>query len=310
MRSLLDQQGTDVNAKDKKGQTALHIAATGGHSQFVQTLLNNHAEIEAEDNGDNGGQTALHRAAAFGKWAVLRILLENGANQNAEDDLQRTPIYIAEHAAQTIDYEVCVWIFDHGHHINARDDHQDTLLLHAVHKVFHPSVDNLLKSGADIEETGRDGTPPLIVAAAQGSTSIARLLLDKGAKDEATDRNSSTALIRAARGGHDEAMRALLDHGANIEAKNSNEDTPLSVAAYYNHATTVQSLLKAKPRDAGHILYKTSERGRAKVADILVKAGADSEWTTGNGTTALMIAAGVARWLPYRCCWTTVQIPR
>ena len=82
-----------MNARDAHGQTPLHIAATGGHSLLVQTLLNHHAKIEAEDNK---GQTALHCAAISGEWAVLRLLLANGANQTAEDDDQRTPIYYVE----------------------------------------------------------------------------------------------------------------------------------------------------------------------------------------------------------------------
>lgn len=62
----------------------------------MQTLLNRHAELEAEDDK---GQTALHCAAVSGEWDVLRLLLANGANHIAEDDDRRTPICYVEKIA-------------------------------------------------------------------------------------------------------------------------------------------------------------------------------------------------------------------
>ena len=51
------QQGANINAADKDGQTALMLAADKNHLQAVQTLLAHGAQINATDCK---GRSALH----------------------------------------------------------------------------------------------------------------------------------------------------------------------------------------------------------------------------------------------------------
>ncbi len=43
----LIQDGADIDARDKNGRTALMLAAFKGHSETIQVLLNNKADIHA-----------------------------------------------------------------------------------------------------------------------------------------------------------------------------------------------------------------------------------------------------------------------
>ena len=63
-------------AEDGSNQTALHLAAAGGHMEVVELLLRGGAAREA---GTTTGKTAMHFAAEFGQLPVLRLLLRAAA---------------------------------------------------------------------------------------------------------------------------------------------------------------------------------------------------------------------------------------
>lgn len=64
----------DVN---KPGWTALHYAATHGHTEIMTLLLDNHAYIDADAPN---GNTPLMMAAFFGTPSAVKLLLEAGAD--------------------------------------------------------------------------------------------------------------------------------------------------------------------------------------------------------------------------------------
>lgn len=74
---------------------------------------------------------------------------------------------------------------------------------------------------------------PLHVAAALGSASCSRLLLNAGADVRAAmGSGRATALHLAAEDGHAECARLLLDHGAQIDWPNSRKQTPVHLGMY------------------------------------------------------------------------------
>lgn len=64
----------DVN---KTGWTPLHYAATGGHVEIVQLLLDHHAYLDAESPN---GSTPLMMAAMYGNAQTVKVLLDAGAD--------------------------------------------------------------------------------------------------------------------------------------------------------------------------------------------------------------------------------------
>ena len=69
-------RGTDVNAKDKNGQTALHNAARYGHQAVVEMLIANGANVNLENKD---GETPLYLAVRWGHKKLAEFLLTKGA---------------------------------------------------------------------------------------------------------------------------------------------------------------------------------------------------------------------------------------
>jgi ankyrin repeat protein len=102
----------------------------------------------------------------------------------------------------------------------------------------------------------------------------------------------------AAMHGDRDAVRTLLKQAADVNAAQGDGMTALHWAAMKNDPELAQTLLfaganiKAATRIGAYTpLVLAAREGNATVMDVLLKAGADVNTKTANGTTALMLAA-------------------
>ncbi|NMF90330.1 ankyrin repeat domain-containing protein [Aromatoleum petrolei] len=173
----LIERGADVNAASGdrsgiEGQTALMLAAAGGHAALVDALLAKGATLGAR-NGR--GETAL-MAAAGGhgstQAAIARRLLDAGAALDARSESGSTPL------------------------IRAAGSRNDVLPL-------------LLERGADVNATTRNGWTALMVAAQVGNDDYVRALLARGVDARALNEDGESAASLAAKGGYNRVLRTL-----------------------------------------------------------------------------------------------------
>ena len=94
VKKLIDR-GADVN---KTGWTALHYAATNGHLEIMNLLLEHHAYIDAESPN---ATTPLMMAAHYGSADAVRLLLSAGADPTLKNQLGMSAIDFANKANRT-----------------------------------------------------------------------------------------------------------------------------------------------------------------------------------------------------------------
>jgi len=96
----LIRKGADVN---KPGWTPLHYAATHGHLEVMNLLLENYAYIDA---ASPNGSTPLMMAASYGTPMAVKLLLEAGADPMLKNDLGLSAIDFAQRANRTESAEI------------------------------------------------------------------------------------------------------------------------------------------------------------------------------------------------------------
>ena len=82
----------DVNAKDKRGETPLHVALYHHRMEVAKLLIENGADVNAKDNE---GKTTLLWTAYYRHTEVTELLIQKSADINAKDNKGRTPLAVA-----------------------------------------------------------------------------------------------------------------------------------------------------------------------------------------------------------------------
>jgi ankyrin repeat protein len=154
---LLLENGANPNARDKNGQTPLHMARTGA---IVEILLRYHADITLRAND---GMTVLHWACVAqipGEGAV-QTFLSRGADIEARDQRGWTPLHWAAFSGATPTMTV---LTSHRAQVNARANDGATPLYEAASQGHLDAVQLLLANGADPNARDNTGDTPLSIA--------------------------------------------------------------------------------------------------------------------------------------------------
>jgi ankyrin repeat protein len=148
-------------------------------------------------------------------------------------------------------------------------------LIDAVEKNDLPAADNLIRSGANVNERSPLPLTPLMIAAGRGSAQMVDKLLTAGADVHTIDSSmGESALHFAAQGGVVDVARLLLDAGAFVNLQSATVGlTPLINAIWAKKVPMVRYLLQ---RGAA-IGVKTHLDG-ATAWDFV---GTDVRWTAG-----------------------------
>lgn len=95
LRQLLNS-GLDVNVRDEKQNTALHLATKHGHPNIMELLIKHGADVNAQNDWLS---TPLHLTEK--NMESIRILLEAGADPNIKDKDYDYPYYFAFYGSMT-----------------------------------------------------------------------------------------------------------------------------------------------------------------------------------------------------------------
>ena len=176
---LVDSWPCPVNAWDKDGRTALHLAAYQGDRALAELLLRKRADVNAKDYRDD---TPLHSAAWEGRRETAEFLIARGADVNAKDTIGWTPLH---YAAQRGFNETVELLIAKGADINAKDHVYGWTPLHLAAEWTERTaiVDLLIAKGTDLTARDHKGRTPLGVAIDYHCDASAELLRKAGAKE-------------------------------------------------------------------------------------------------------------------------------
>jgi uncharacterized protein len=168
---LLAKEAPPVNARDKDGATALHMAGLGlDLSGPGDALLNNGADINA---ADCNGSTPLHWASIYDNDYLVEKLIRRGVDIDMADHAGDTPLHVA---AREQNGSVLELLVKGGGDVNRANRAGDTPLHVAAREQNVANVMLLAEWGGDPHRRNKDGSTPLEEASRQGLTAAARYL--------------------------------------------------------------------------------------------------------------------------------------
>ncbi|KAL8513498.1 hypothetical protein ACS0TY_012821 [Phlomoides rotata] len=192
----------DLNSRDSRGRTAMHVAAIEDRVDAIHFLISVGADVEV---ADAEGYTPLHYAAQLGHQEAVECLLSHS-------------IY-AKYAVNRDGKTAFALAVDKGNsHL------YDTLylgdLLHRGARIndIH-TIKSCLGQGARVNGMDQNGWTPLHRASFKGHLESVKLLVSHGARVDLVDGSGYTPLLRAVEGGHVEVAMYLLSHGAKASLK-------------------------------------------------------------------------------------------
>ncbi|XP_068223862.1 ankyrin repeat and SAM domain-containing protein 6-like [Palaemon carinicauda] len=271
-----------------------HRAAEEGDIEFIKASLKSGVNIEAPDHDNN---TALHIAAANDHENVVSFLLVMEANREATNNLGWTPLM---QAARHGHMQVVHCLINAGAMVDAYNRLGMSALMLASVSGHMGTIRTLIEAGAkydpDITNTSSQITP-LMIAAQHGNNAVVRLYLDKGVSaNKAIPKIGITPLMFSAAGGNVSTAQLLLKRGADPNATSASDLTAVDVASACNRPDIANCLEKVttrlKKKGAGYDLMEAVRNGDLKsVQEILIGDPGQSQITTSDGATPLMVAA-------------------
>jgi ankyrin repeat protein len=251
---LISKRPDDVNVRGAYG-TPFHAALDGAHADIAQLLLGYCVDVDVRDYRD---RTPLHLAARHGFLGVTRTLVERNADINARDSSGNTPLYgIISRWFNTFEthqdgyLDVANFLLEHGADPEAKNDTLETPLHGASWHGSVKGVQLMLEHGANIHARNQTGQTLLHETLSGLDDTFhtldkyldtIRWLLAHGADVDALNHNHETPLHLASYHGCAKGARLLLEHGANVHVEDKWGRTPFQVAEAQGSTNITQLL--------------------------------------------------------------------
>lgn len=266
MARMLLQHGADAGKAVKFDPPLTHLIHEKDYAEMLKALTENGANVNAT-NSD--GYTALRSACEMGNSDKIKALLKAGADPNLPDRFGVYPLF--------------------------------SFMQSYIYRYENKSgiLEMLLDAGASPDGGGRQGSSqsgtPLHLAAAFGRLDAVKLLIRHGAKvDILAGQTERTPLLEAAANGHSGVARFLLESGADPLKTDMMAYGLLHFAAGAGPADLVEFILdktktdiNAQSRHGRTPLHQACVNGKWKEAGILLRRGARLDIFDDEGSTAL-----------------------
>jgi ankyrin repeat protein/beta-lactamase regulating signal transducer with metallopeptidase domain len=272
---LLVQHGANLKPKLKDGFTLIRsVIIRGGlrdKPDVIDELIKQGAEFDPKGNGIS----ALLGAAQFNEIDTMKVLMDHGVSPNAYSDEPLSKSSALHNATWNPNPEAVKLLLERG--ANPSGDPRDVNSPLSMALMFGQweSADLLRKAGAhDVGD--------LSMAAARGDAAKVEDILKNGANVNETDNGGDTPLYYAVRRGHVEISQLLLEHGANVNLFNTSGMTPKSM---FDFTATTMNPMRSE-MDWG-VPQEEGQRRIIAFKELFVKYLADPNYRDSQGRTAL-----------------------
>lgn len=282
----------DVNAADVYGVTPLSLACTNGSAPMVARLLRSGANA---NSALPSGETPLMTAARTGRPKAVSSLLEAGANVEAKESVRGQTALMwaaAERNADVVDL-----LIEHGANVSARAKSGYTPILFAAQRGDSKITEALLKAGVNVNEAATNGMTALVLAVAADQNEHAKYLLSKGADPNLGPGYTPLHLIASEEGEVEgaEGEEGGGGGGGSLWGEEKLEFIKLLIARGANVNAVATRNVKGAGTNGVTPFWLASWAADPDSMRLLVANGADPKLANPQGTTPLMVAAGVIR---------------
>lgn len=228
---------------DNEGRSAFLWAASSGADNSISCFIQHGVDMLQVDKL---GTTAVHVAASAGHTSTVQLLLkyDSASLMNAKDLVKRTPL---SHACEMGRIKVVEALIAIGANINDAQDQDGLSVLHWAAIGGHADVCQLLvNAGIDVDCQDLVGRTALHYAAYGGYVNSMLVLLENKAKFNSQDIEGVTSLHWACSKGHMDAVKLLIQYNASINTMEHTEDryTPLDYALMGEYFEVCQFMIE------------------------------------------------------------------
>jgi ankyrin repeat protein len=286
---ILDQKAI-VDARNRDGDTALHIAVRMNQRENGEFLISRGASIFAVNaasesplylaltsaNGirqwmlnsttiiakDGIGNNMLHYAAQWNLSNAIPVIIQKGVSVEEANATGETPIFMA---TKTNSPSTIKTLLDNNANLNVTDNQGNTLLHAAVRWNAANAAALLIGSGIDINAHTLNGETALHNAVILGMGDIETLLIKEGANLEERDIDGNTPFMEAVRAVALSSIEKLAKNGADTNTRNIRGDTPLHIAVATERYEVVNLLLRM-----GASIHARNTRNRTPFQNAII----------------------------------------
>ena len=312
--------GVDVDAVNKQGYTALHMAVRRGQKDAVALLLEKDANVNAERKGktplefagkneeiaallrEKGGKTSkeikaagsIFEAAQNGLVDAVKTHLAAGVDVNGKNKGGYTALHLA---AKKGHLEVAKVLVEAKADVAATSKSGKTALHYVAYYNGNLDLANLLlDAAAPVNTMDKNRKSPLDYAKSRKNDALVELLLAKGART-GKELRAETDIHYAAANGYADAVKRFIENGGDVNGGDKGGYTALQYAAYNGYIEVVRVLVEndadvnalANKRKKSALHY-AAQKGRKEIALLLLDKGADINALDKADRTALDIA--------------------
>jgi len=238
---IVADQRCQLNAKNRKGETPLHIASELGDLGTIKVLI---CTKECDLNfSDEKGNTPLHTACNHGHNCTVELLVaEQRCHLNTQNREGKTPLHIASEYSYMHTVKALLSCKDCDPNIC---DKKGNAPLHTACRHAHHSTDDEMRY--QLNNQDREDEFSHCIASALALEYIKHCVILEDCVCCILDRNSNTALHTACKHGHHSTVEFLVaDQRCQLDTKNSELNTALHIACHTKELSIIKLLLDMK----------------------------------------------------------------